>query len=282
MQLTATLADLNCQQVLDNIARFVTSPTSLPSIAVVNNGTVTVTDQTAIGGAGTYSPTMSALQQIGGFPIFSLFVTPSASRNVTENWSMVPVTDVDKLRRVRCAFQLLVSGGAESPEFADCRKKIEEFYSNDAQAVEHAIPIGWYNVGCEKDVPKDACLVGCYHGTYVWIMADGIDGLSRFTMTVMDLAASAHEVPTKTVLRKYDREGVLQGTETTTKEVIIDATGKMKKIKGSTQLQAEAPNVDLTPDIPNPSPLTPKDTALTPKQARKRAGASVGLFPQAQ
>ena len=47
---TATLADLNCQQILDNVARFVAHPDALPSLAVVNNGSVLVTDQSSLGG----------------------------------------------------------------------------------------------------------------------------------------------------------------------------------------------------------------------------------------
>jgi len=48
---TATLGDLNCQQVLDNVARFVAQPDALPSLAVVNNGSVLVTDQSSLAGA---------------------------------------------------------------------------------------------------------------------------------------------------------------------------------------------------------------------------------------
>ena len=50
------------------------------------------------------------------------------------------------------------------------------------------IPQGWYSVGCKQQVPGNACYVGHYGDTYAWVMPEGIEGLSRFTMTVMELA----------------------------------------------------------------------------------------------
>src|SRR5262249_2346160 len=63
---TDTLTDLNYQQVLNNVARFVACPSSVPSIAVVNSGTVTLADQKSIGGSATYNPTLTFAQQGGG------------------------------------------------------------------------------------------------------------------------------------------------------------------------------------------------------------------------
>ena len=42
---TETLTDLNYQQVMDNLARFVANPAVMPSLAIVNAGTVNVADQ---------------------------------------------------------------------------------------------------------------------------------------------------------------------------------------------------------------------------------------------
>src|SRR5215471_16300200 len=118
----ATLTDLNYQQVLDNLAMLVANPSALPSIAVINAGTVTVADQKAANVNATYAPTITFEQQAGsGLPILSLLFNPSASRNVTENWSLIPVTDIDNLRRIRCAFQLVVLGEATT----DCDSCLE-------------------------------------------------------------------------------------------------------------------------------------------------------------
>jgi hypothetical protein len=43
-------------------------------------------------------------------------------------------------------------------------------------------------VGGKKDVPKNACYVGRYRDSYVWVGPDGLEELSRFTITVMKFA----------------------------------------------------------------------------------------------
>src|SRR5262249_10952334 len=150
-------------------------------VAVVNAGTVTVADQKTAGGTATYSPTLTFQQQGGGaLPILSLLFNPSASRTVTENWSMAPVTDVDNLRRIRCAFELLVLNG-ETTNCDDCKKLLADFYLGESDRLECMIPRGWYSVGCEKDVPKDVCYVAHYCDTYVWVTPGGMEGLTRFT-----------------------------------------------------------------------------------------------------
>ena len=44
LKTTGTLADLNYQQVHNNIAQFTANPSTMPSIAVFNAGTVTVSE----------------------------------------------------------------------------------------------------------------------------------------------------------------------------------------------------------------------------------------------
>ncbi len=67
---TGTLADLNYQQVLNNVAQFTANPSAMPSIAVFNAGTVTVTDQKTASASTTGVPTLRRAQQAGaGLPI---------------------------------------------------------------------------------------------------------------------------------------------------------------------------------------------------------------------
>ena len=76
---TNTLADLQFQQVLDNVARFQDNPDTVPSFAVVNAGTVSILDTTGAGVSPTYSPTLTFQQQGGGaLPILSLLFPLSA------------------------------------------------------------------------------------------------------------------------------------------------------------------------------------------------------------
>jgi hypothetical protein len=204
---TDTLADLQYQQVLDNVARFHCNPDTIPSFAVTTAGTVSVLDTTGAGVSPTYSPTLTSAQQGGGaLPILSLLFPLTASRAVTENWSLTPITDADNLRRLRCAYRLLVMGEA-TPNYEFCVKQMKEFFvGEEAALVDYFPPRGWYGVGGKKDVPKCTCYVGHYGGTYVWVTSEGMNGLALFTMGALDLATGKLRTPQRTVVRKYKGE----------------------------------------------------------------------------
>ncbi len=249
LRTAGTLTDLNYQQVLDNLARFHDNPAAMPSFAVVNAGTVNVADQTSFNANATYSPTLTFGQQLGsGLPILSLLFNPSGQRNVTENWSLAPVTDIDNLRRIRCAYQLLVAGGTLDSNCIPCQDLIKRFYLGEQDDLDCVIPKGWYGVGCKKDVPECACYVGHFGKTYVWVNADGLDGLTRFTMTVIDLATGKPHAPTKTVVSTYGPDGKLQNTQVTTTEIDSGALKEMRKEAGQTDRARQY----LSPPLVNP------------------------------
>ena len=249
LRTTSTLTDLNYQQVLDNLARFHDNPAAMPSIAVVNAGTVNVADQQSFNANATYAPTLTFGQQIGsGLPILSLLLNPSGQRSVTENWSLAPVTDIDNLRRIRCAYQLLVTDGAPDSTCIPCRDLIKRFYLGEQDDLDCVIPKGWYGVGCKQNVPECACYLGHYCNTYVWVTADGLDGLTRFTMTVIDLATGKPHAPTKTVVRTYGADGKLENTQVTTTEIDADALKEMRKEAG----QSDRVRQYLSPPLVNP------------------------------
>ncbi len=204
---TSTLTDLQYQQVLDNVARFHDDPDTVPSFAVASAGTVSIADQQSAGVSPTYSPTLTFQQQGGGaLPILSLLFPLTAQRAVTENWSLTPITDADNLRRLRCAYRLLVLGEA-TPNYDFCRKQMKEFFAGEeADLVDYYPPRGWYGVGGKKDVPRDACYVGCHCDTYVWVTPEGMNGLATFTMGALDLATGKLRTPQRTVVRKYKGE----------------------------------------------------------------------------
>jgi hypothetical protein len=184
----ATLADVNYQQVLNNVAMFEDNPGVLPSIATVGGGNVAVADHCTANVAPTYVPTLAFPQQVGaGLPIFSIFFNPSCDRLVTENWALQPVENAHQLRNIGCAFQVLVDHSPDGPD-PDCLRHLQEALLTEDEPLEVLIPRGWYWVGKKHDVPKDACYVGHHCQTYVWVMHDNVGGLSRFTLTVLQLA----------------------------------------------------------------------------------------------
>jgi hypothetical protein len=247
-----TLTDLQYKQVLDNVARFQDDPDTVPSFAVTTAGTVAVNDQTGAGVSPTYSPTLPfSLQGGGALPILSLLFPFSAQRTAAENWSLTPVTDADNLRRLRCAYRLLVMGEA-TPNYDFCVKQMKEFFAGEEAALaDYYPPRGWYGVGCKKDVPKNACYVGCHCDTYVWVTAEGRNDLALFTMGALDLATGKMRTPQRTVVRTYKGEPKpenLVETKVTTTEDDAEALEAIRK--GRTQ----PPN---RPRITEPAPFNP-------------------------
>ena len=163
-------------------------------------------------------------QANGALPILSLLFGVSATRSVTENWSTAPVTDSDNIRRLRCAFQVIV--GATPSECDQCEDRLKGFFVGGTESYECMLPMGWYCVGGKNDVPANACHVGRYCDTYVWVLPEGLDGLSRFTITVLDIATGEIHAPQRTVVKTYKGEPKpenLESTQVTSAETDLDA-----------------------------------------------------------
>jgi len=50
-----------------------------------------------------------------------------------------------------------------------------------------ALRPGWIGVGQKQDVPKTAAYVGQYRKTYVWVMPENIETLTRLTLAILDI-----------------------------------------------------------------------------------------------
>jgi hypothetical protein len=186
-----TLTDLQYQQVLDNLAMFSCNAGALPYFAQTSTGTAQLADQ----GQG-----MLGLGWMEG-GVNSQMLNLQASRQLTESWNLSPVLDPDKLYRMRCAYQVVIA--AAGTDCDKCCERLFEILGSDILKSETracVLPQGWFGVGCKKDVPKCACHVGHYCNTYVWVLPDGMDGLTRFTLTILNLAtANPPTVAVKTI-----------------------------------------------------------------------------------
>src|SRR5262249_12109574 len=95
------------------------------------------------------------------------------------------------------------------------------------------LPTGWFQIGCKKDVPKNACYVGHHCDTYVWVLPHDVDALSRFTITVMDIATGEIHAPSRSVVRTYKGEPTpdnLETTEVTSSEVDVEALKNLRDL----------------------------------------------------
>ncbi len=104
----STLADIHQQQVLDNLAMFVSNSDSLPQFAYPDGGNNQLTD--------TGSLTSTVAWKQAGF--YSANVNPTVSRSANETWTLHPVNDPHKLVLMQCAYKKAVAGN--DPSRAGC------------------------------------------------------------------------------------------------------------------------------------------------------------------
>jgi hypothetical protein len=208
----STLSDLYEQQVLDNLAMFCANPDAVPSFAMPAGGTVTVQNQGSV----------LMVIQASGKTLFLDKSGPSAGgfRSVTGNWSMLPVNDPDRLRLMRCLYRQAI-GCLPEGDCEHCREALEHYFGPDWATC--VAPTGWVHAGGKRDVPRDACAVGCYRGTYVWVDEDGRAALTRFTLAILDVSTKlfVHPVPPSKEVTTftYDNRDMLIRQE---KRVVVD------------------------------------------------------------
>jgi hypothetical protein len=69
----------------------------------------------------------------------------------------------------------------------------------DLQSLIEGVPRGWFHVGSNRDVPRDACYKGHCGNTWVWVCPDGGAGLAEFTLSVFNIAAAFKETQLLTI-----------------------------------------------------------------------------------
>lgn len=240
--------DLQQQQVLDNLAMFVLDPNSVPFFTVVGSGTSSVTD------SGSASTSLSWLRT--GFQ--SVGLNFGGSRVMQEGFTINPLTDPDKLARMRCAYQQAV--GYHDSSCINCCGLQKEWGNRKwdgrpaSQAcIDDCTPSpGWFCVGCKKDVPKNTCYVGHYGKTYIWVPPGGSDKLALLTLTILDYATAVPGQPkTKTVktTTKYPSENGFERTVEETEVVLAQPAPKAATDRAATESEIPPPMEPL------PSPV---------------------------
>jgi hypothetical protein len=201
----STITSLQYQQVLSNMAAFHCHPEVLPHLAVVGTGGALVSDEGATNVELEWDPSRLVKSLLG----------LEGRRKIQEQWTLAPVINPDKLRAIRCAYQLVVQGHATDPE---CDKLLTAFLG---AGYGEWLTQGWYCVGARKDVPSNAIYVAHSEDCYVWVMPEGIEGLSRLTLVMLNIATidpnPAPEEPTKTVEQHFYSDGKLDRIETFTR-----------------------------------------------------------------
>jgi hypothetical protein len=173
------------QEVLDNLALVSANRGALPSFSIIGAGGVSVADMAKVDSTTVWDGALRGFN--------SEALTLGASRSPDQSWTLDPVASQPQLEALRCAC-LWVLCGPPDPA-SDCMALLGPpvpgviaGYHFDVADQLGRIPPGWLRTGCRRDVPTDACYVGHHGERYVWVMPDGLVGLSEFTLVLMDIA----------------------------------------------------------------------------------------------
>jgi hypothetical protein len=173
MRLSKTIPDLQERQVIENLARIAANPGALPYYTVINGGTVNINDN----GSGGLS---DLFLQHHVFP--SATLSANASRSITGNWTLNPMTNPDRLRAMRAAYQIAL--GAEFIDPVD-EKKLEAIQKDQKDL---QIAQGWVCAGRKRDVPRGACIVSHCGKTYVWVEPGRSKDFADFALLMLNIA----------------------------------------------------------------------------------------------
>jgi hypothetical protein len=191
--MTGTLTELHYTEVLNNLAMISANPGALPYYSLATTGTGEVTDKISSPSTLTWKPLGTTWVPFG-LAQEVLGLTPE--RDIRENWTLASTLYPEQLEAMHCVY-LLTLGNYDC---GDCKKSLEPFFTFPDQgyaATKPKYPLripppGWLGVGEKCDVPKNACYVGHYRHTYVWVTPDGIGGLTQVTLAILNIATFAN------------------------------------------------------------------------------------------
>jgi hypothetical protein len=91
------------------------------------------------------------------------------------------------------------SGGVRSIQNFTALARYARREVKDVQDDLVKIKTGWFQTGSKHDLPKDACYVGRYKDRYAWVLQDGVDELSQFTIKILKFSDLVKERAVLTV-----------------------------------------------------------------------------------
>jgi hypothetical protein len=193
-----TIADLRYREVLENLALIDAVPASLPFYATIYTGTTRLSDQQMMTSSAVFGReavtkgsvligTMTRVQQ-------GVLDTPM-QRQVVSNWTLDPITGPEKLLAMRAACKWVLCG---PDSLDDAERQIVKGWDPEAHMPPghyfdfekdlKKLPCDWLGRGCLAQVPVHAAHVAHYHDRWVWVMPEGMEGLSAFSLIMSNIA----------------------------------------------------------------------------------------------
>lgn len=172
-----TAAEMRYQLVLVTLAKVSANPGNLPSLGTVTDGQATVTDSASV-------DLKTAIDGLKGFTQES--ITGTASRSPNLQWTIDTANTPEQIKAVRIACNWVLTG--VEPHDENDKRLLRLFQVYDDLACLNSNHAVWFCTGCKRDVPRNCCCIAQYCGSYFWVNAEGLAGLTEFTLILADIA----------------------------------------------------------------------------------------------
>jgi hypothetical protein len=190
-----SLADIRYQEALDNLAIVASNGGILPAFAVASGGVANVTNSVSADASTAFNATVNGFSQE--------LLNSAGTHNPELQWTVAPVTAEPNVEALHYACLWAVYGRpAEGSQAMELLRAVTPadvntcntdrppgFHFNVASQLD-ALPPCWLHVGSRGDVPRHVCYKSHCGKTYVWVTADGLEGLSSFTLVLLDIATT--------------------------------------------------------------------------------------------
>ncbi|MGP0064629.1 MAG: hypothetical protein ACLQGP_13655 [Isosphaeraceae bacterium] len=188
LRVAARVPDVYQAQIMENLARTAANPGSMPYLSRLFNGTASTTD--------TATLIASLTGQAHAFTSVNYGLS-SVARGVQANIGIDPIDNPDKLAAMQIAYRKVVAPQTVTPEtYENC---LGYLLTDMNPCVGTLPPPGWLLIGRKHDVPRDAAAVAHCGATYVWVMPQDLDSLTRFTYFILNIATVSSQRPLATV-----------------------------------------------------------------------------------
>ncbi|HEY7312924.1 MAG TPA: hypothetical protein VH643_26405 [Gemmataceae bacterium] len=216
------------QQVLNNLAMLAADPSALPSFATMIQGQDQLARTAQITYTPNWDLITAAGSFFGRYILDKQSAALSGTKQNQESIQVSPTSDPDKLLLLQAAFhralgiddpyqvalqaaltpavptptqplEVKIVGSMKEtaaeepaksrPTAAAVAPPVPMPASSNWQHYEEMITSGWFQVCKKKDVPKHACRVGCYCGTYVYVLPGDEGDLARMTFAILHLVS---------------------------------------------------------------------------------------------
>jgi hypothetical protein len=178
-------ADFRYELTLNCLASVAADPDRLPSFGVLSDGVARVQDAAGLSASTLWTRVLGFSSQTLGL---------NASTAPQEQWTIDPIADYTQLEAMRAACRWVLYGpdraegqseGILNSPIEDPRTGLPHFGVAERLA---QLPPGWLHVGRLIDVPHEACYKAHCGCVWVWVMPDGMQALSEFTLVLHDIA----------------------------------------------------------------------------------------------